>query len=164
MTDCLACDLTAGRAPLPGGEIHRTARWVVEHCLGPLGLGTLVVKPLRHVVHVADLDADEAVEMGPLLHAAARVVTELVTPEQVYVSLWSHAGGVPGHIHYIVQPVTRPVMDLVGTRGAALQAAMFRANVVPPAEAVAVIADRARAIFSEVPAGTDPATATSKQA
>ena len=161
MTDCLACDLTAGRAPLPGGEIHRTRRWTVEHCIGPLGLGALVVKPLRHVVHVADLDADEATEMGPLLHAAARVVTELVSPEQVYVSLWSHADGVPGHIHYVVQPVTRPVMDLLGTYGPALQAAMFRANVVPPPEAVVGMAARARALFSP---GTDPAVTTSNQA
>lgn len=161
MIGCLACDLTAGRSPLPGGEIHRTARWAVEHCIGPLGLGTLVVKPLRHLVHVADLDADEADEMGPLLHRAAQVVTELVAPEQVYVSLWSHADGVPGHIHYVVQPVTRPVMDLLGTRGPALQAAMFRANVAPAADAVAAISDRARALFAS---GTGATVATSNQA
>jgi len=41
--DCLACDLAAGRQPLPGGVIHQTESWLVEHCVGPLGLGTLIV-------------------------------------------------------------------------------------------------------------------------
>jgi hypothetical protein len=50
---CIACDLSAGRAPLPGGLIHRTQHWLVEHCIGPLGIGTLIVKPERHVEHVA---------------------------------------------------------------------------------------------------------------
>ena len=31
---CLACDLTAGRLPLPGGRIHETDYWIVEHCVG----------------------------------------------------------------------------------------------------------------------------------
>jgi hypothetical protein len=37
---CLACDLAAGRQ---GGRIHETAYWIVEHCVGPLGVGTLLV-------------------------------------------------------------------------------------------------------------------------
>jgi hypothetical protein len=56
MTDqCLACALAAGRLPLPGGRIFRTEFWLVEHCVGPLGLGTLIVKPERHVTAVAGL-------------------------------------------------------------------------------------------------------------
>ena len=58
--ECMACDLTAGALPLPGGEILRTGAWTVEHCVGPLGLGALVVKPIRHVLHVADLTAAES--------------------------------------------------------------------------------------------------------
>ncbi|MEU2423223.1 hypothetical protein ABZ619_19740 [Streptomyces sp. NPDC007851] len=38
--ECLACGLMAGRVPLPGGCVLRTEFWVVEHCVGPLGLGT----------------------------------------------------------------------------------------------------------------------------
>ncbi len=67
---CFACDLIAGRQPLPGGRIHRTRHCIVEHCGGrqgesPLGIGTLLVKPQRHVVHVADLHDDETAELGP---------------------------------------------------------------------------------------------------
>ena len=55
------------RRPLPGGRIFRTEFWLVEHCAGPLGLGTLIVKPERHVTTVAGLSAAEAAELGPLL-------------------------------------------------------------------------------------------------
>src|SRR6185503_1191241 len=55
---CLACDLTNGRQSAPGGRLEETAHWVVEHCVGPLGVGTLIVKPLRHVEHVAELSAE----------------------------------------------------------------------------------------------------------
>lgn len=63
--ECMACDLTAGALSLPGGMILRTDAWTVEHCIGPLGLGTLLVKPIRHVLHVADLTAAESAELGP---------------------------------------------------------------------------------------------------
>jgi len=93
---CLACELAEGRLPLPGGVIHESTYWLVEHCVGPLGVGTLLVKPKRHVTRVSDLTNDEAAELGPLLHRSAAVVDELVEPEQVYTCLWSHAGGTGG--------------------------------------------------------------------
>lgn len=82
--DCLACDLARGRQPLPGGLIYRTGSWLVEHCVGPLGLGTLIVKPERHVTAVADLTEEEAAELGPLLRRASQVASQLVGCEQVY--------------------------------------------------------------------------------
>jgi len=42
---CVACDLTSGRKPLPGGVIVETGLWRVEHSVGPLGVGTLIIKP-----------------------------------------------------------------------------------------------------------------------
>jgi diadenosine tetraphosphate (Ap4A) HIT family hydrolase len=146
--DCLACDLAEGRAPLPGGRIHQTSRWVVEHCVGPLGLGTLVVKPRRHVTSVADLDDDEAAELGPLLRRASEVAAALVDAEQVYNCLWSHAGAVPGHIHYVVQPVTHRQVADSGVHGPALQMLMFTDGALPDGEAVVEIADRARTLFT----------------
>jgi diadenosine tetraphosphate (Ap4A) HIT family hydrolase len=118
MNGCLACDLAEGRRDLPGGTIHETRQWRVEHTVGPLGVGTLIVKPKRHIVHVADLTGEEAAELGPLLHLAADVVTSLESPEQVYVTLWSHAGAVPGHIHCVVQPVTMATVEEFDPQGA----------------------------------------------
>ncbi len=148
MDDCLACALAAGREPLPGGLIYRTDSWLVEHCVGPLGLGTLIVKPQRHVTAVADLTAAETAELGPLLQQASRVVGRLVDADQVYNCLWSHAGGVPVHIHYVIQPVTRQLMAEYECHGPDLQTAMFKADVVPDAHEVALVADQARRLFA----------------
>jgi diadenosine tetraphosphate (Ap4A) HIT family hydrolase len=144
MESCLACDLTSGRSELPGGTIARESGWVVEHCVGPLGVGTLIVKPARHVVHVADLTQDEAAAMGTLLHRASSVVTELSKPDQVYVSLWSHAGRRPGHIHFVVQPVDQQTMARLDAHGPKLQAAMFESDDPPDAERIEEYANRAR--------------------
>jgi diadenosine tetraphosphate (Ap4A) HIT family hydrolase len=142
---CLACDLAAGRADLPGGVIHETGAWLVEHCIGPLGVGTLIVKPKRHVVHVWELDERETAELGPLLQRAAAAVAEVSRPDQVYVTLWSHAGGQPVHIHWVVQPVTRALMEEVGRYGPHLQVAMFDRGEQPPRDGVEQVAATLRA-------------------
>jgi diadenosine tetraphosphate (Ap4A) HIT family hydrolase len=143
--DCLACELLDGRRPCPGGSIDETERWAVEHCVGPLGVGTLIVKPKRHVVHVWDLDAEEAAELGPLLRRTAGAVAETFDPHQVYVCLWSHAENVPGHIHWVVQPVA--ASEDPGRRGPQLQAAMFEDGEPPDPTAVEIAADRLRAVL-----------------
>lgn len=144
----MACDLAAGRRPLPGGLIHRTKSWLVEHCIGPLGLGTLIVKPERHVTSVADLSFAEAAELGPLLRQASWVASQLVAAEQVYNCLWSHAGGIPGHIHYVVQPVTKQQMAAYARHGPGLQLAMFAAGAAPDPGEVGAMADKARQLFA----------------
>jgi diadenosine tetraphosphate (Ap4A) HIT family hydrolase len=128
MVDCIACELSNGTRDLPGGLIHRSRFWLVEHCIGPLGLGTLIVKPERHVTSVADLSEDEAIELGPLLRRASIVAGQLVNANQVYNCLWSHAGGEPVHIHYVVQPVTEGQMSHFGAYGPNLQVAMFASD------------------------------------
>ncbi|MEV6397207.1 hypothetical protein AB0M39_20935 [Streptomyces sp. NPDC051907] len=145
---CLACELTAGAAPLPGGTILRTRMWVVEHCVGPLGLGTAVVKPIRHVVHVADLTVEESQELGPLLRRVSEGVAAVTSPEQVYVCLWSHAGGTPGHIHFVVQPAREEDMARYDAYGPALQMAMFHAGDTPAESAVDEVCDRLRAALA----------------
>ena len=141
---CLACD-TVG----PGGVVAETPGWIVDHCIGPLGVGTLIVKPRRHVLHVAELTADETAELGPLLQRTAAVVMELASPEQVYVCLWSHAGGEPGHIHFVVQPATRELMDHHGVYGPELQVAMFARGELPDREAAETFAAGARRLFAQ---------------
>jgi ATP adenylyltransferase len=142
----MACELTSGERDLPGGRIHETGHLVVEHCVGPLGAGTLIVKPLRHVTHVWELSEQEACELGPLLACVVRAQRELLDPDQVYVTLWSHADGVPSHLHWVLQPVgaERPQ----GLFGPHLQVAMFDAGETPPAAEVEAIAERLRAALA----------------
>jgi diadenosine tetraphosphate (Ap4A) HIT family hydrolase len=143
MTDsCLACDLSAGKQPLPGGTILRTANWAVEHCVGPLGVGTLIVKPLRHVTRFADLAPEEAADFGPLLHAVTRALTEELGPDQTYICEWSHAGWVAGHIHFVVQPAWNRDRERFEHPGPSMQVEMFRANVPLDETEVAAFCDR----------------------
>jgi diadenosine tetraphosphate (Ap4A) HIT family hydrolase len=147
MIGCVACDLTSGQRELPGGLIYRTRYWLVEHCIGPLGLGALVVKPERHVTSVADLSEEEAAELGPLLRKASQVAGQLVKSEQVYNCLWSHANGVPVHIHYVVQPVTQAQMTALDAHGPNLQVKMFELQEFPSRADVDRVAAIARIHF-----------------
>ncbi len=144
MNDCYACRLTAGEEELYGGEIHRTAHWVVEHCMGPLGTGTLIVKPLRHTLAVGDLNPEESAELGPLLQRMSALVQELTEAGQVYVCLWSHAGWKPGHIHFVVQPAWSRQQERSEFPGPTLQSAMFLEGTPLDADEVASFCDRAR--------------------
>jgi len=104
-----------------------------------------VVKPERHVLHVADLTGDEAIELGPLLRVVTEVITELASPAQVYVCLWSHG---PVHIHFVVQPTDGSGLERAGLRGPALQAAMFARRKHPDRASVEDFAARARTLFA----------------
>ena len=108
----------------------------------------MIVKPIRHVTHVADLDANESAELGALLAQTTRAVTELSSPDQVYVCLWSHADRKPGHIHFVVQPVGAELMQRFDAHGPALQMAMFQSNLAPPVNEIEAFARRAAEWFS----------------
>ena len=142
--DCLCCDLTSGRLTPPGGAIHDTGRWRVDHCIDSLGVGTLIVKPVRHLTSVAALDPEESAELGPLLQRVAQVIQELTEAEQVYVCLWSHAGGAATHIHFVVQPITKAHMERFGGYGPHLQQAMFAADELLDRNGAVALAEKAR--------------------
>jgi ATP adenylyltransferase len=145
---CLGCDLLAGRQSLPGGIVHQTASWAVNHAIGPLNLGTLIVAPREHVVSVADLDDTAARELGPLLRLTTRVIELLCHPEQVYVCLWSHGPTERKHLHFVVQPVTKAVrLAYGGLRSEQLQATIMKAGQAPPAAQVEQFCDQARSHF-----------------
>ena len=147
MDGCVTCESILTPSA-PGGCIHETEHWFVDHCIGPLGVGTLIVKPKRHVLHVADLTQAEALELGRLLQETSAVAAELEHPEQVYVTLWSHLDEVPRHIHFVVQPVTQARMaEHEGKHGPRLQVEMFDRKVYPDPTAAEAFADRARAIW-----------------
>lgn len=150
----MACDLVRHPERVPGGRVADLGGWVVEHCLG-LSVGTMVVKPTRHVVHVADLDPTEVAELGPALARVSRAVTlaaaEADEPaDQVYVCLWSHAQRSPGHIHFVVQPVGNDLMDRFDAHGPELQLRMFQADEAMDPIAMRAAADRVRVHLAEI--------------
>jgi hypothetical protein len=146
---CLACELNAHPDQVPGGRIATVGGWVVEHCVGPLGVGTVVVKPERHVTQLAGLDVTEAVEIGPLLVRVAGAVAEARADagepaDQVYCCLWSHAERRPGHIHFVVQPISARLVARFNAIGPDLQARMFELDERPDVEASASAAHQIR--------------------
>lgn len=141
---CYACELAAGHADLPGGRIAESAYWLMEHCTGPLGVGTLILKPKRHCLHLGDLSADESAELGSMLTLTASLIRDLKACEQVYACLWSHAQWQPGHIHFVVQPAGAAEREYSEQPGPSLQVAMFERNQMPDPGAVGEFCDRAR--------------------
>jgi diadenosine tetraphosphate (Ap4A) HIT family hydrolase len=141
---CHACQILAGKVDLPGGPILQTTAWVVEHELGPLGVGTLLVKPIRHCIHLGQLTDEEAVELGPLLKATSGTVQRLTGCDQVYVCLWAHSGWRPVHVHFIVQPAWDDFRHNYPRPGPFVQSAMFEAATAPDRQLVEEFCERAR--------------------
>lgn len=148
---CLECDLMAGRRHLPGGPLYETSSWTVNHDVGSMNLGTLVVSPREHVVALADVDDLAARELGDVLRVTARVVQVMCEPEQVYVGMWSHGADGRRHLLFVVQPATSSVIaEYGGVRGEQLQARMLadgQARDVRDVRDVEEYCDQARALF-----------------
>jgi diadenosine tetraphosphate (Ap4A) HIT family hydrolase len=83
---CLACAVTAGRHPVPGGLVHRESGFALHALADPSPLrGWLVLTSERHVRAWPDLAPDALVAIGPL---AARVMSaqrSVLGAEHVYV-------------------------------------------------------------------------------
>lgn len=141
---CLACDLTSGRTPPTGGRTHETQYWVVEHCIGPLGVGTLIVKPFRHVLHFADLTPDETAEFGPLIQRIAATITAETSCDQTYICQWAHAGFEVVHLHFVVQPAWDAQREQFTRPGPFLQVDMYNQNKPLDQAEVALFCDRIR--------------------
>ncbi len=63
--------------------------------------------------------------------------------------LWSHAGGVPGHIHFVVQPARKDDLARHNAYGPALQMAMFNAGRLPDHSQVLEVCDRMRKALTD---------------
>lgn len=149
MSNCYACDLINGQRDLPGGRIHQTRHWVVEHCTGPLGVGTVIVKPRRHCLHMWELTHDESAELGILIQEVTEMLHHILKPDQIYVCLWSHGSWQLHHLHFVVQPVWQHLSERYPKPGPHLQAAMFGSGEAPERSAVETFCDRARGLIHD---------------
>ena len=99
---CMACDVLEGRLEAPGGTILRERGWVLDHSVSPCVLrGWLILKPERHVEHVAELTAEESAALGPLIQRASRALMTTLGAERVYVM---SMGEVVQHVHVYLVP------------------------------------------------------------
>jgi diadenosine tetraphosphate (Ap4A) HIT family hydrolase len=98
---CLACDTVMGTRAAPGGIIHSSDHWVVDHHFGVVMKGFLIVKSRRHCEHVADLTQAELETLGPVLGNATRALQHALDAARVYVCSWGEGDA---HVHWCLIP------------------------------------------------------------
>jgi diadenosine tetraphosphate (Ap4A) HIT family hydrolase len=98
---CLACDVNGGLIQPPGGVIHVDDLWQADHELTPLLRGYVILKPRRHVHHLADLTDDEAATLGPVLRRVLGAMRKALDPERIYVASFAET---VHHLHFHLIP------------------------------------------------------------
>ena len=99
---CLACDVLAGRVEVPGGTIDETEHWHADHCLGPFGVGAIVVKTKQHVESLWKLPDGAADELGPFLRRISGAIVSGLGAERAYLTMWVDKP--PLHVHLVIYP------------------------------------------------------------
>lgn len=128
--DCLACQILAGQVSVPGGTLAENDGWLADHCLGPYGVGAVVVKTRQHRENLWDLTPEETATLGPFLQQISQAMVAALAAERVYVGLWVDQP--PYHVHFVLQP-RYPGKAELGLKGLELQ--VYRSLNKPPSEA-----------------------------
>jgi diadenosine tetraphosphate (Ap4A) HIT family hydrolase len=139
---CVACDATAGRIEVPGGMIAETDHWHADHCIGPFGVGAVVVKTKEHIEDLWRLPEDAADELGPFLRRISGAIVDGLGAERAYLTMWVDKP--PLHVHMVVYP-RWPTDE---KRGWNLDQERW-AGGPPPPDAAAAAAERLRAFLRQ---------------
>lgn len=94
----------AGEAPL-WDVIVRTPGWDVVHAFGTAIEGWVVLVVRRHIIAVADLTNEEALELGPLVKAVSQALHDTVGCAKTYVAQFAEHPDHP-HVHVHIVPRT----------------------------------------------------------
>jgi diadenosine tetraphosphate (Ap4A) HIT family hydrolase len=137
---CLACDANAGRIEVPGGTIAETEHWHADHCIGPFGVGAVVVRTKEHIEDLWNLPGGAAEELGPFLRRISGAIVDGLGAERAYVTMWVDKP--PLHVHLVVYPRWPDDRD----RALDLQARRWEEGP-PPAVEAAAAAERLRAFL-----------------
>ena len=122
MSDCLACLLNNNPNLVPGGRITETKHWIVEHCLGSLGIGSLVIKTKTHKEDLTEGFKEELVELAVLLSKTHGALESVLKPDRIYIAKW---GETTEHLHFVIQPVDKKTKQRFDAKGPLLQARML---------------------------------------
>lgn len=99
--ECFTCQVNSGQIEPPGGTIYEDEFWVAEHGVDRLVRGYLVLKPKRHVHHLADLGEDEAGTLGTALQRVLAAMRAALDPERIYVCSFAET---VHHLHFHLLP------------------------------------------------------------
>lgn len=108
--ECVTCRCNRGELLSPGGVIYQDSMWRLEHTFFPVPMaGWVILKPLRHVEHLADLTAEELTSYGPLSGRIAAGLREVLQATKVYMVLFAESANAPHlHIHFIPRSADLP--------------------------------------------------------
>jgi len=87
---------------VPGGTIDETEHWSATHCIGPFGVGAVVVAAKEHVGDLWRLPDDVAGELGPFLRRISGAIVDGLGAERVYLTMWVDKP--PHHVHLVAYP------------------------------------------------------------
>jgi len=117
---CAGCQISQGKRCPVGGMIPLGETWVINHYGGPEGyLGWMALQPRFHKLRLADLENDEASDLGPFLRDVESDLSDYWSErfpdddlERVYVtyffeSVLNTPQPSPYHLHVHIIP--RPV-------------------------------------------------------
>lgn len=134
--------MLAGRVEVPGGTIAETEHWHADHCIGPFGVGAVVVKAKEHVEDLWRLPDGAAAELGPFLRRMSGAIVDGLGAERAYLTMWVDKP--PLHVHMVLYP--RWASDV--ERGWDLDKERWAAGPPPPEEAAQAV-ERMRAFLRD---------------
>lgn len=113
MSVCVTCELgqrrRAGRAPL-WDSILVTPHWDVAHAFGTDIEGWCVVVARRHITSLAELDEEEAAELGRLVRDLSRALQAVAGSPKTYLAQFAEHPDHPHvHLHLIPRASDLPV-------------------------------------------------------
>jgi ATP adenylyltransferase len=117
--DCILCEIVAERDTVERLEIHRDEHFLVSLNLHPYNPGHLMVFPVRHVLHLVELEEAEVLQLHRLQLRCIAVLGELYRPSgfNVGYNLGRASGASIEHYHvHVVPRYERELgfMDIIG--------------------------------------------------
>lgn len=117
MGACTTCRLVGrrddGEAP-PWDAILRTPSWDVVHSYDTALEGWLVLVARRHITALAEMSAEEARELGPLVQRVSAALHRVIGCEKTYLAQFAEH---PDHRHVHVHLVPRGADHPADARG-----------------------------------------------
>lgn len=123
---CLTCQFNEKADEELGGVVWQTRFWRVEHAVGTITEGTMVVKSKSHEEWLYDLTQAEILELGPVLAKVEKAIQEVTGADRVYKAMWAEQSR---HVHFVLMPVTEELrQSFGGLKASKLQAEMSSQN------------------------------------
>lgn len=106
MSACESCILVKrrdeGKAPF-WDSFFRTRFFDLVHCNETSLVGWLVLVHREHIMGIQEMSAEAGRELGALIRAASKALTEVTECEKTYVMQFAEAEG-HGHVHFHIVP------------------------------------------------------------